>query len=350
MANLSHGDKRRLASITVRGPHSAAAAKERAAVLLKAADLAAGPWRATLNAATMLGPSKTVHQAEIDAAAELVDFWHFNVAFMLRILGNQPLSSAGVWNRLDYRPLEGFVYAVSPFNFTAIAGNLPCAPALMGNTVVWKPSANAKLSAHVVMEVLRAAGLPPGVINLIYGDADAITTAVLNSPSLADVHFTGSTGVFRELLRRVNEDPGRYRNHPRGVGETGGENFVLAHASCDLEALATAIIRGGFEYQGQKCSAASRVFVPDTLWPSLRERLGDEMATIRVGDVTDFGNFMGAVIDEKAWNRHADAIARARTGTDVTLVASGKVDKEHGYFVHPTLVQTVDIRSPFLTN
>lgn len=324
--------------------------EERAAVFLKAADLAAGPWRATLNAATMLGQSKTVHQAEIDSAAELVDFWRFNVAFMLKILDDQPASSPGVWNRVDYRPLEGFVYAASPFNFTAIAGNLPCAPALMGNTVVWKPSASAKLSAHVVMEILRAAGLPPGVINLVYGDAAAVTDAVLASPALAGIHFTGSTGVFREILRRVNEAPGRYRNHPRVVGETGGKNFVLAHASCDLEALATGIIRGGFEYQGQKCSAASRVFVPDTLWPPLRERLGDEIATIRVGDVADFGNFMGAVIDEKAWDRHAAAIARARAGTGARLVAGGHADKQHGYFVHPTLVQAEDLGSPFLTD
>jgi 1-pyrroline-5-carboxylate dehydrogenase len=322
--------------------------EERAAVFLKAADLVAGPWRATLNAATMLGQSKTVHQAEIDSAAELVDFWRFNVTFMLKILDDQPVSSPGVWNRVDYRPLEGFVYAASPFNFTAIAGNLPCAPALMGNTVVWKPSAAAKLSAHVVMEILRAAGLPPGVINLVYGDAAAVTHDVLSSAALAGVHFTGSTKVFQEILRQVNEKPGRYRNHPRVVGETGGKNFVLAHPSCDVAALATAVIRGGFEYQGQKCSAASRVFVPDTLWPALKERLGDEIATIRIGDVADFGNFMGAVIDEKAWNRHADAIARARAGTGGSLIAGGHADKEHGYFVHPTLVQTEDIRSPFL--
>jgi 1-pyrroline-5-carboxylate dehydrogenase len=321
----------------------------RAAVFLKAADLTAGPWRATLNAATMLGQSKTVHQAEIDAAAELVDFWRFNVDFMLRIYADQPASPAGVWNRVDYRPLEGFVYAATPFNFTAIAGNLPCAPALMGNTVVWKPSATAKFSAHYVMEVLRLAGLPPGVINLVYGDAADISNVALASPALGGVHFTGSTEVFRQILRKVSTESARYRNHPRVVGETGGKNFVLAHASCDREALATGILRGGYEYQGQKCSAASRVFVPEPLWPGLKERLCDEIATIRVGDVADFGNFMGAVIDEKAWNRHAGAIAQARAKAGGRLITGGGADKEKGYFVHPTLVQADDIRSPFMT-
>jgi 1-pyrroline-5-carboxylate dehydrogenase len=323
--------------------------EERAAVFLRAADIAAGPWRATLNAATMLGQSKTVHQAEIDSAAELVDFWRFNVDFMLRIYADQPVSSAGVWNRVDYRPLEGFVYAATPFNFTAIAGNLPSAPALMGNTVVWKPSAAAKFSAHFVMEVLRLAGLPPGVISLVYGDARDISNVAFESSSLGGVHFTGSTEVFRQILKKVNAEPTRYRTYPRIVGETGGKNFVLAHSSCELEALAAAVIRGGFEYQGQKCSAASRVFVPEPLWPALKERLCDEMATIRVGDVADFGNFMGAVIDEKAWNRHAGAIAKARAGAGGRLLAGGGADKALGYFIHPTLVEADDIRSSFLT-
>jgi 1-pyrroline-5-carboxylate dehydrogenase len=323
--------------------------QERAAIFLKAADLVAGPWRATLNAATMLGQSKTIHQAEIDAAAELVDFFRFNVDFMLRLQAEQPISSPGVWNQLDYRPLEGFVYAVTPFNFTAIAANLPCAPALMGNTVVWKPSATAKFAAHFVMGVLREAGLPPGVINLVYGDPAALSEVALASPWLAGVHFTGSTEVFQNILTSVYGTPGRYRGYPRIVGETGGKNFVVAHASCDVEALAVAVLRGGFEYQGQKCSAASRVFVPAGLWPALKARLADEMANMGVGDITDFGNFMGAVIDERAWSRHAAAIARARSGTGGKLVAGGAHSKEHGFFVHPTLVEADDLRSPFLT-
>jgi 1-pyrroline-5-carboxylate dehydrogenase len=322
--------------------------QDRAAIFLKAADLAAGPWRATLNAATMLGQSKTVHQAEIDSAAELVDFLRFNVDFMARLEAEQPASSPGAWNRLDYRPLEGFVYAVTPFNFTAIAANLPCAPALMGNAVVWKPSANAKFSAHFVMRVLREAGLPDGVINLVYGDPASLSHVALTSPWLGGVHFTGSTGVFQSILQQVYGAPGRYHSYPRIVGETGGKNFVVAHASCDLEALVTAVVRGGFEYQGQKCSAASRIFVPASLWPTLKARLVDEMAKIRIGDVTDFGNFMGAVIDERAWNRLAAAIGRARSGTGGQLVAGGDHSKEQGYFIHPTLIETDDLHSPFL--
>ncbi len=324
--------------------------RQRAAVFLKAADLAAGPWRSTLNAATMLGQSKTVHQAEIDSAAELVDFLRFNVEFMRRLEDEQPISSPGVWNQVDYRPLEGFVYAVTPFNFTAIAANLPCAPALMGNTVVWKPSANAKLSAHHVMQLLREAGLPPGVINLVYGDPATLSDTALGSPWLGGVHFTGSTEVFQAILQKVYGTPARYRGYPRIVGETGGKNFIVAHASCDVDALVSAIVRGGFEYQGQKCSAASRVFVPAGLWPSVKARLADEMANIRVGDVTNFGNFMGAVIDERAWNRHAAAIGRARAETGGRLVAGGAHDREHGFFVHPTLVEADDLRSPFLTD
>ena len=323
--------------------------QEHAAIFLRAADLVAGPWRATINAATMLGQSKTVHQAEIDSAAELVDFLRFNVDFMQRLQAEQPISSPGIWNQVDYRPLEGFIYAVTPFNFTAIAANLPCAPALMGNTVVWKPSANAKFSAHFVMEVLREAGLPPGVINLVYGDPASLTDVALLSPFLAGVHFTGSTGVFRDILQKVHGATGRYRSYPRIVGETGGKNFIVAHASCDVEALATAIIRGGFEYQGQKCSAASRVFVPAGMWPALKRQLADEMAKIAVGDVTDFGNFMGAVIDERAWNRHAAVISDARSGKGGQLVAGGAHSKERGFLVHPTLVETDDLRSPFLT-
>lgn len=321
---------------------------ERAAVFLKAAELLAGPWRDVLNAATMLGQSKTVHQAEIDSAAELIDFWRFNVDFMLRIYAEQPLSAHGAWNRLDYRALEGFVFAVTPFNFTAIAGNLPSAPALMGNTVVWKPSASAMYSAHFIMQLLREAGLPDGVINLVNGDGAEIAGLVLEDPALAGVHFTGSTAVFNGMLQTVAGRIGRYRNYPRIVGETGGKNFVLAHPSADVAALAAAIIRGGFEYQGQKCSAASRVYVPQSLWPALRECLCDELATLRAGDVADFSNFMGAVINENAWKKHAAAIAAARAQSSCEILAGGRTSAERGYFVDPTVILTTDLGHPLL--
>ena len=321
---------------------------ERASVFLKAADLLSGPWRNRLNAATMLGQSKTAHQAEIDSAAELVDFFRFNVAFAQKLYEEQPISPAGVWNRVDYRPLEGFVFAITPFNFTAIAGNLPSAPALMGNTVVWKPAATAMLSAHLVLELLREAGLPDGVVTLINGDAKQIADIVLASEHLAGIHFTGSTGVFNAINQAINSHIGRYRTYPRIVGETGGKNFVLAHHSADLDALATAIIRGGFEYQGQKCSAASRVFVPRSIWPALRVQLCDQIATIRVGDVADFGNFMGAVIDEKAWSRHVAAIDAAGAGNTETILAGGGTDNSRGFFVDPTLIETTDPESPLL--
>ena len=349
LADAAQMDRAVTAARQVAHDWSRLPSRERAAIFLKAADLAAGPWRATLNAATMLGQSKTVHQAEIDSAAELIDFFRFNVAFMRHLEAQQPLSSAGVRNSLDYRPLEGFIYAVTPFNFTAIAANLPCAPALMGNTVVWKPSANAKFSAHFVMQLLRAAGLPDGVINLVYGDPAGLSEVALASPFLGGVHFTGSTTVFQDILQKVHGTPGRYLGYPRIVGETGGKNFVVAHASCDAEALAAAVLRGGFEYQGQKCSAAARLFVPSSLWPALKVRLAEEMAQIRVGDVADFGNFMGAVIDERAFARHAAAIGRARAGDGGRLVAGGQHSREQGFFVHPTLVETDDLRSPFLT-
>ena len=321
--------------------------EERAAVFLRAADLLSGPWRARLNAATMLGQSKTAHQAEIDSAAELADFWRFNVAFMHRLYADQPLSPAGVWNRVEYRPLEGFVYAVSPFNFTAIAGNLPSAPALMGNTVVWKPSNTAKYAAHFIMELLQAAGLPAGVINLVYGDPAEVTDTVLADPRLAGLHFTGSTQVFSGLAASISAK--NYRTYPRVVGETGGKNFLLAHPSADLDALAAAVIRGAFEYQGQKCSALSRLFVPKSLWPRLKRRLCDEIATIKVGDVADFGNFMGAVIDQRACDRLGTAIARAKTGDGARLVQGGEVRAEDGYFVHPALLEADDLSSPFMT-
>jgi 1-pyrroline-5-carboxylate dehydrogenase len=321
---------------------------ERAAIFLKAADLLAGPWRNRMNAATMLGQSKTVHQAEIDSAAELIDFWRFNVMFARRIFEDQPISSPGVWNRIDYRPLEGFVLAITPFNFTAIAGNLPSAPALMGNTIVWKPAATAMLSAHLIMQLLREAGLPDGVINLVYGEPEIVVNACLADEAFAGLHFTGSTLVFNKLLSQIYGDLRRYRTYPRVVGETGGKNFILAHPSANLDALATAIIRGGYEYQGQKCSAASRVFVPQSLWPRLKERLVDEIATIRVGDVADFSNFMGAVIDEKAWTRHVNAIAQAKLDPSTEIISGGGADKACGFFVQPTLIQTASITNALM--
>jgi 1-pyrroline-5-carboxylate dehydrogenase len=318
---------------------------ERAAVFLRAADLLAGPWRDRLNAATMLGQSKTAHQAEIDSAAELIDFWRFNVDFLQRIYREQPLSPPGVWNRVDYRPLEGFVLAITPFNFTAIAGNLPSAPALMGNTVVWKPAATAMYSAHFIMQLLREAGLPDGVVNLVYGDGAQIAEIALAHPALAGVHFTGSTAVFNHIMQTAAANLGRYRTYPRIVGETGGKNFVLAHPSADVEALAAGIIRGGYEYQGQKCSAASRVFIPRSLWPQLRQRLCDEIATIRVGDVADFGVFLGAVIDEKAWRKHSGVFDEVRAGGESQILAGGRADMKTGYFVEPTLIETTDLES-----
>lgn len=320
---------------------------ERAGVFLKAAELLSGPWRYKLNAATMLGQSKTVHQAEIDSAAELIDFWRLNVEYMVRIYSEQPQSAPGTWNRVDYRSLEGFVLAITPFNFTAIAGNLPAAPALMGNTVVWKPARTAKFAAHYVMEILRAAGLPDGVINLVYGSGAEISRIALADPGFAGLHYTGSTEVFNELYGKIGNALGRYRTYPRIVGETGGKNFVVAHQSAEPEALATAILRGAFEYQGQKCSAASRIFVPRSLWRGLRHRLCDEIASIRVGDVSDFSNFMGAVIDQDSFNRLAQVIARART--EATILAGGGADKAEGYFISPTLVAVDDISSDFLS-
>ena len=322
---------------------------DRCAILLKAADLLAGPWRQTLNAATMLGQSKTAFQAEIDAACELIDFWRFNVHYAKQIHTDQPIAnSPGIWNRTDHRPLEGFVYAITPFNFTAIAGNLPTAPALMGNTVVWKPAATAMLSAHFVMELLQAAGLPPGVINLVSGDGAEIGTRVISHADLAGVHFTGSTTVFNSIYQSIGNNIGSYRSYPRIVGETGGKNFVIAHASADLDALATAIVRGGYEYQGQKCSAASRIFVPASIWPALKARLMSDIATLRTGDVTDFSNFMGAVIDERAWTVHSKAIDEAKASSSHEILAGGKADKSIGYFVEPTLIQADDIRSRML--
>ena len=317
--------------------------EDRVAVFLRAAALLAGPWRQTLNAATMLGQSKTAHQAEIDAACELIDFWRFNARYLTQIYEQQPISSPGVWNRMEYRPLEGFVFAVTPFNFTSIAGNLPTSAALMGNTVVWKPASTAAYSAHFLMQLYGAAGLPPGVINLVSGSGADVGDPALASPQLAGIHFTGSTAVFNGMWKTVGANIDRYRNYPRIVGETGGKDFIVAHSSADVDALATAIVRGSFEYQGQKCSASSRIFAPSNLWPELSARLVDQVGELRMGDVADLRNFVGAVIDGGSFATQKEAIdeAKASAGQARVLVGGGYDDSE-GWFVEPTVIETSD--------
>jgi 1-pyrroline-5-carboxylate dehydrogenase len=316
--------------------------EDRIAVFLRAAELLATRWRARINAATMLNQSKTAHQAEIDSACEMIDFLRFNATFAQQIYAEQPQSSPGVWNRLEHRPLEGFVYAITPFNFTAIAGNLPSAPAMLGNVAVWKPSDKAIFSGYHMMRLFEEAGLPPGVINFVPGDAPEITRILLESPDLAGIHYTGSTAVFQGIWRALAERIDRYRGYPRLVGETGGKDFILAHASADADELATAIVRGGFEYQGQKCSAASRIYVPDNLWPRVKERTLEMMEQIRVGDVRDFRNFMGAVIDRHSYDKIESYIEHARAAEGVEILAGGECDDSKGYFVQPTLVQAQD--------
>ncbi len=311
---------------------------DRAAIFLKAADLLAGPWRTTLNAATMLGQSKTCYQAEIDTPCELVDFWRFNGYYARQLLEEQPISVSGVWNRLDHRPLEGFVLAITPFNFTAIAGNLSTAPALMGNTVVWKPAVTQQLAAHYTMQLLEEAGLPPGVINMVTGTGQAVSEVAVPDPDLAGIHFTGSTATFGRLWDAVAGNLRAYRAYPRLVGETGGKDFVVAHPSADLDILRTALVRGAFEYQGQKCSAASRAYVPRSLWSRLRDDLVSDVDGLAVGDVTDFGNFMGAVIDGRSFAKLSAVIDRVRGEEGVEIVAGGVVDDSVGYFVRPTIV------------
>lgn len=322
----------------------------RAAVFLRAAELLATKHRATINAATMLGQSKTAHQAEIDAACELIDFLRFNAHYATKLYAEQPFSPAGQWNLLDHRPLEGFVFAITPFNFTAIAGNLPTAPALMGNTVLWKPAETQSFAAHFFMEVLLEAGLPPGVINLVHGAGAEVAPMVLSHPDLAGVHFTGSTAVFNRIWSTIGANIARYRTYPRIVGETGGKDFILAHPSADLDALAVAIVRGAFEFQGQKCSAASRMYVPRSLWPALRERLTAMMAEITVGDVRDFSHFMGAVIDQRAFDKHVQYLEYARARDhEYTLISGGKADASRGYFIEPTLFETTDPKGKLMS-
>ncbi len=316
--------------------------EQRAAIFLKAADLLAGPYRAKINAATMLGQSKNVFQAEIDAACELIDFLRFNVQFMTEIYAQQPISSPGIWNRLEYRPLEGFVFAVTPFNFTAIASNLCCAPALMGNTVVWKPSDKQIYSAAVIMEVLIEAGLPAGVINMVACKSASASDTVFSHPDFAGIHFTGSTSVFQQMWKKVGENIHKYKTYPRIVGETGGKDFIIAHPSSNVDAFATAISRGAFEYQGQKCSAASRVYVPSNLWDATKAKLLKDIASFKIGTTEDFTNFINAVIDEKSFDKLVSYIEKAKADKDAEIIAGGKYDKSKGYFIQPTVILTTN--------
>jgi 1-pyrroline-5-carboxylate dehydrogenase len=319
--------------------------QERAAVFLKAADLLAGPWRDTLNAATMLGQSKNVFQAEIDAACELIDFLRFNAKFYEQILEQQPISAPGMWNRTDWRPLEGFILAITPFNFTAIAGNLPATPAMLGNTVVWKPSDTQMLSAWYTMQLFREAGLPDGVINFVPADGPLTGATLLRHPDLAGIHFTGSTGTFQTLWKGVGENIANYRTYPRLVGETGGKDFVFAHPSADSDALVTALVRGAFEYQGQKCSAASRAYIPASVWKKIEERLVAETRALPMGDVRDFRNFVNAVIDERSFKKISSALEQARVDSAVKTLAGGRALGEKGWYIEPTLLQTTNPQS-----
>lgn len=313
--------------------------EHRASIFLKAAELLAGPYRADINAATMLGQSKNVYQAEIDSACELIDFLRFNVQYMTEIYNQQPNSSPGVWNRLEYRPLEGFVFALTPFNFTAIAGNLPTSAAMMGNTVIWKPAYTQIYSANVIMEVLKRAGLPDGVINLIYVDGPVAGEIIFNHPDFAGIHFTGSTGVFQQIWKTIGANIHKYKSYPRIVGETGGKDFVLVHNSAHVTEIVTALIRGAFEYQGQKCSAASRSYIPASLWPAVKEQMLSELETVKIGGTENFSNFINAVIDERAFDKIAGYIAEAKNNPTVEIIAGGKCDKTKGYFIEPTVLK-----------
>jgi 1-pyrroline-5-carboxylate dehydrogenase len=340
LAGPEHVQQAIAASAAARREWAAWPWEDRAAVLLRAAELLATSWRSTMNAATMLGQSKTAFQSEIDAACEMIDFWRFNAHFAQELYHEQPVSSPGVWNAMEYRALEGFIYAVSPFNFTAIGGNLTTAPALLGNTVVWKPSHAAMLSSYYTYKVLEAAGLPPGVINFVPGDAVMITNALLDSPEFAGIHFTGSTAVFNSMWKKVGENMGRYKTYPRLVGETGGKDFVVAHPSADPQEIAVALARGAFEYQGQKCSAASRTYIPQTLWNEVRDRLVAMIKEFKVGDVRDFRNFMGAVIDKKSFTKISEYLDDAKK--NATVVQGGVAKGDKGYFIEPTLIETKD--------
>ncbi|OBB47679.1 L-glutamate gamma-semialdehyde dehydrogenase [Mycobacterium sp. 852002-51961_SCH5331710] len=343
LTNATHADAAAAveAAMAAKAQWEATPFDERAAVFLRAADLLAGPWRERLCAATMLGQSKSAYQAEIDAACELIDFWRFNVSFARQILAQQPISVRGVWNRTDYRPLDGFVYAITPFNFTAIAGNLPTAPALMGNTVVWKPSPTQTFAAYLTMQLLEQAGLPPGVINMLTGDGVAVSDVALADPRLAGIHFTGSTATFQHLWREVGANIDRYHGYPRLVGETGGKDFIVAHASAQPDVLHTALIRGAFDYQGQKCSAASRAFVARSVWQQMGDDFLSATEELRYGDITDLSNFGGALIDDRAFAKNVKAIERAKDA-HVTIAVGGEYDDSEGYFVQPTVLLSDD--------
>ena len=344
MGNATHADAHAAIAAAKRAAPQwrAMSFDDRAAVLLRAADLLAGPWRQTINAATMLGQSKTVIQAELDAACELIDFWRFNVGFARQLLDEQPYSPDGQWNRMEQRPLEGFVYAVTPFNFTAIAGNLPTAPALMGNVVVWKPAPTQQFAAELIMRLLEAAGMPPGVINMVTGDGKAVSEVALADPELAGVHFTGSTATFQHLWRQVGERIDTYHSYPRIVGETGGKDFVVAHPSANPDVLRTALIRGAYEFQGQKCSAASRAFVARSAWERIRDDLVSQINALPVGDPANLDNFMGAVIDRRSFDRLSGVLTDARSASSLSVLAGGSADDQTGYFVQPTLIEGSD--------
>ncbi|KUI15163.1 1-pyrroline-5-carboxylate dehydrogenase [Mycobacterium lehmannii] len=343
LTNATHSDAAAAieAAMAAKAQWEATPFDNRAAVFLRAADLLAGPWREMLCAATMLGQSKSAYQAEIDAACELIDFWRFNVSFARKILEQQPISVRGIWNRTDYRPLDGFIYAITPFNFTAIAGNLPTAPALMGNTVIWKPSPTQTFAAYLTMQLLEQAGLPPGVINLLTGDGVEVSEVALSDPRLAGIHFTGSTTTFQHLWREVGNNIDRYHGYPRLVGETGGKDFVVAHASAQPDVLRTALIRGAFDYQGQKCSAASRAFIARSVWQQMGDDFLSATEELRYGDVTDLTNFGGALIDARAFAKNVKAIERAKTA-HVTIAVGGEYDDTEGYFVRPTVLLSDD--------
>lgn len=340
MAEPKHVQMAIKAAMAARKEWSSWPWEDRAAVLLRAAELLATSWRPTVNAATMLGQAKTVFQSEIDAACELIDFWRFNVGYARELYAEQPANGPGVWNQLEYRPLEGFVYAVSPFNFTAIGGNLSTSPALMGGVAVWKPASSAMLSAYYVMRLLEAAGLPPGVVNFLPGSASMITDGLLKSPDLAGIHFTGSTEVFQHMWKTVGANIASYKSYPRLVGETGGKDFIIAHPSADAQQVAVALVRGAFEYQGQKCSAASRIYVPQSLWPAVRDRAIAMMKELKMGDVRDFRNFVSAVIDKKSFDKISGYLGKAKRGAKI--LQGGGADDKKGYFIEPTLVQATD--------
>ncbi|MES2410375.1 MAG: L-glutamate gamma-semialdehyde dehydrogenase [Bacteroidota bacterium] len=342
LAEKKHIEQAIDAALEARKKWANMAWEQRAAIFLKAAELIAGPYRARINAATMIAQSKTIYQAEIDASCELIDFLRYNVEFMTQIYNDQPKSISDIWNRVEYRPLEGFVYAITPFNFTAIAANLPASAALMGNTVVWKPSDSQVFSAKIIIDVFKEAGVPDGVINVVFGDPVMITDTILKHPDFAGVHYTGSTFVFKEIWKKIGENIHTYKTYPRIVGETGGKDFVLAHPSANVKQVVTGITRGAFEFQGQKCSAASRAYIPQNLWPAVKEQLITDVKSMKMGSPEDFGNFITAVIHEGSFDKLAKAIDQAKADKDAEIIVGGNYDKSKGYFIEPTVIVTTN--------